>query len=214
MQHFTRHLDPVVDEHRLHLGHHRAAHLKVAVTPMSRVLGVAGPLRRNADTAREADVPVDDQELAVRAVVDPAHGVGLRRAEERDLDARGKITSALTYPAVIMAMSVVVVVILVGFVLPRFETFFEGLNAELPLPTRILLGGANVLTAYWYVIAALVAEYFGGPADGIGTAIATYAKSGRASLAFAYVAGGIAIGLVFFLVTSLLEWLVSRRKPA
>ena len=76
---------------------------------------------------------------------------------ERDLDARGKITSALTYPAVIMAMSVVVVVILVGFVLPRFQTFFEGLDAELPLPTRILLGGASILTTYWYVIAALVA---------------------------------------------------------
>ena len=75
---------------------------------------------------------------------------------ERDLDARGKITSALTYPAVIMAMSVVVVVILVGFVLPRFETFFDGLDAELPLPTRILLSGSNVLTTYWYVIAALV----------------------------------------------------------
>ena len=51
------------------------------------------------------------------------------------------------------------------------------------------------------VIAALVAEYFGGPADGIGTAIATYAKSGRAALAWAYVVGGILIGLVFFLVT-------------
>ena len=38
------------------------------------------------------------------------------------------------------------------------------------------------------MIAALVAEYFGGPADGIGTAIATYAKSGRAALAWAYVA--------------------------
>ena len=29
------------------------------------------------------------------------------------------------------------------------------------------------------VISALVAEYFGGPSDGIGTAIATYAKSGQ-----------------------------------
>lgn len=63
------------------------------------------------------------------------------------------------------------------------------------------------------VISALVAEYFGGPADGIGTAIATYAKSGRASLAWAYVAGGIAIGLVFFLVTALLERLATRRSP-
>ena len=85
----------------------------------------------------------------------------------------------------------------------------------LTLPTALpyLMSGLRIASSI-AVIAALVAEYFGGPADGIGTAIATYAKSGRASLAFAYVAGGIAIGLVFFLVTSLLEWLVSRRKPA
>ena len=51
-----------------------------------------------------------------------------------------------------MAMSVVVVVILVGFVLPRFEVFFEGLNAELPLPTRMLLGFAGVVSTFWYVI--------------------------------------------------------------
>lgn len=64
------------------------------------------------------------------------------------------------------------------------------------------------------VISALVAEYFGGPAEGIGTAIATYAKSGRASLAWAYVVGGILIGLTFFLVASLLERLAVRRSSA
>ncbi len=82
----------------------------------------------------------------------------------------------------------------------------------LTLPTALpyLLTGLRIASSV-AVIAALVAEYFGGPADGIGTAIATYAKSGRAALAFAYVAGGIAIGLVLFLVTSLLERLVSRR---
>lgn len=82
----------------------------------------------------------------------------------------------------------------------------------LTLPTALpyLMTGLRIASSI-AVIAALVAEYFGGPADGIGTAIATYAKSGRAALAFAYVVGGIAIGLAFFLVTSLLEWLVSRR---
>ncbi|TPX00600.1 ABC transporter permease, partial [Schumannella luteola] len=49
---------------------------------------------------------------------------------------------------------------------------------------------------------------------GIGTSIATYAKSGRAALAWAYVGGGILIGLVFFLVTALLERLVTRHAPA
>lgn len=84
----------------------------------------------------------------------------------------------------------------------------------LTLPTAMpyLMTGLRI-AASLAVISALVAEYFGGPADGIGTAIATYAKSGRAPLAWAYVAGGIAVGLVFFLVTSLLERLVTRRPP-
>ncbi|MCW2929016.1 MAG: pilC [Thermoleophilia bacterium] len=75
---------------------------------------------------------------------------------DRDLEARGKIKSALTYPAVIMVMSVVVVIILVGFVLPRFKTFFENLHVELPLPTRMLLATADFLTSFWYIIAAIV----------------------------------------------------------
>lgn len=85
----------------------------------------------------------------------------------------------------------------------------------LTLPTAIpyLMTGLRIASSL-AVISALVAEYFGGPSDGIGTAIATYAKSGRASLAWAYVAGGIAIGLVFFLVTSLLERIATRRSPA
>ena len=83
----------------------------------------------------------------------------------------------------------------------------------LTLPTALpyLMTGLRI-AASLAVIAALVAEYFGGPADGIGTAIATYAKSGRAALAWAYVVGGILIGLVFFLVTSLLERLVTRHS--
>ncbi len=64
------------------------------------------------------------------------------------------------------------------------------------------------------VISALVAEYFGGPAEGLGTAIASYAKSGRAELAWAYVAGGILIGLAFFLVAAVLERLASRPSSA
>ncbi|MEO5535967.1 MAG: ABC transporter permease subunit [Pseudolysinimonas sp.] len=90
-----------------------------------------------------------------------------------------------------------------------FQTF-----RKLTLPTALpyLMTGLKI-AASLAVISALVAEYFGGPADGIGTAIATYAKSGRAALAWAYVAGGIAIGLAFFLVTTLLERLATRRSP-
>jgi type IV pilus assembly protein PilC len=82
----------------------------------------------------------------------------LRLAEylERDEEARRRLVSALIYPAVVMGMSIVTVIILVAFVLPRFETFFKSLNAKLPLPTRLLLSATHDITTYWYVIAGLL----------------------------------------------------------
>ena len=87
---------------------------------------------------------------------------------------------------------------------------------KLTLPTALpyLLTGLR-LAASLAVISALVAEYFGGPADGLGTAIASYAKSGNSSLAWAYVGAGIAVGLTFFLVTLAIERVLGRhRTPA
>jgi type IV pilus assembly protein PilC len=71
---------------------------------------------------------------------------------ERDLEARRKISAALTYPSVIAGMSVVTVVILAAFVLPKFKLFFASLNAKLPLPTRILLGITDFLTQWWWAV--------------------------------------------------------------
>ncbi|MEV4314364.1 type II secretion system F family protein [Actinocrispum sp. NPDC049592] len=71
---------------------------------------------------------------------------------ERDLEARRKVRSAAIYPAMIAAMSVVTVVVLAGFVLPRFKVFFSGLGAELPLATRMLLAVTDFLTEYWWLL--------------------------------------------------------------
>lgn len=72
---------------------------------------------------------------------------------ERDLEARRKIKQATIYPAVIAVMSVVTVAVLASFVLPRFKVFFESLDAELPLPTRMLLVATDFLTQWWWAIA-------------------------------------------------------------
>jgi type IV pilus assembly protein PilC len=71
---------------------------------------------------------------------------------ERDLLARQKIKSALAYPVIIGAMSVVTVLILAVFVLPRFEVFFKSLNAKLPLPTRVVLVSSGFLGHWWWAI--------------------------------------------------------------
>ena len=71
---------------------------------------------------------------------------------ERDLESRAKVKSAMTYPAIVLVMSIVTVVILVGFVLPRFTSFFKEFNAKLPLPTQMLLDFSDFIQTYWWAI--------------------------------------------------------------
>lgn len=71
---------------------------------------------------------------------------------ERDLDARRKVTSALTYPAVVALMSVVTALVLTVWVLPRFRVLFDSLNAELPLTTRSLLALSGFIGRWFPVI--------------------------------------------------------------
>ena len=51
------------------------------------------------------------------------------------------------------------------------------------------------------MISALVAEYFGGPRQGLGSAITTAAASSAYARAWAFVIGAILLGLVFFVLT-------------
>jgi type IV pilus assembly protein PilC len=92
---------------------------------------------------------------------------------ERDIEARRKITSAMIYPAVIAVMSVFTVAVLAGFVLPRFKVFFKGLNAKLPLPTRMLLAVTDFLGNYWWALLGGIGILVGG------VLVTVHTQSGR-----------------------------------
>ncbi|RFA08665.1 nitrate ABC transporter permease [Subtercola boreus] len=62
------------------------------------------------------------------------------------------------------------------------------------------------------VISAIVAEYFGGLQNGLGSRITSAAANSAYPRAWAYVFGAIILGLVFYGVTLLLERLASRRR--
>jgi len=57
--------------------------------------------------------------------------------------ARKKIVGALTYPAVLVFLSIVLVVIMMTYVIPNFTGFYEDLGADLPLPTLIVITVAD-----------------------------------------------------------------------
>ena len=82
------------------------------------------------------------------------------------------------------------------------------------LPTAVpyLMTGIRIASSL-AVISALVAEYFGGPRGGLGSAISTSAATSAYARAWAYVVAAIAVGLLFYLATALLEYLVLRRIP-
>jgi type IV pilus assembly protein PilC len=80
---------------------------------------------------------------------------------ERDVEAKSQVKSALVYPLVVMGMSIVTVLILAVYVLPKFTKFFKNLGAKLPLPTRMLLGVSDVTQKYWFVFVGLFLAFAG-----------------------------------------------------
>ncbi len=65
---------------------------------------------------------------------------------------RRKMIKALRYPVITLIFIVVAFVILILMVVPKFKTVFKQLHANLPLPTRILLGIEHVLSNYGLLV--------------------------------------------------------------
>ena len=62
-----------------------------------------------------------------------------------------KVGAALVYPAILICLAVVIVGVLLTFVLPRFQEFFTGFGAELPLITRVVVGVSQALRGYAFL---------------------------------------------------------------
>jgi type IV pilus assembly protein PilC len=65
-----------------------------------------------------------------------------------------KVKGAMIYPAVIMGVAVLAVVILLWKVIPVFREMFASVSLELPLPTKIVIGMSDFLMAYWWALIA------------------------------------------------------------
>ncbi len=68
--------------------------------------------------------------------------------QEREKEMRSRVLAALIYPSVLMTMAVVVLIFLLTFFIPRFQSVFEGFGGTLPLMTRIVMGVSRLATQY------------------------------------------------------------------
>jgi len=74
---------------------------------------------------------------------------------EREKEILNKVKAALRYPTFVLIAIAVAVMIISLFVIPAFSKVFSSFGAELPLPTRIILGMSTFMQSYWYVLLGL-----------------------------------------------------------
>jgi general secretion pathway protein F len=81
---------------------------------------------------------------------------------ERQGQLRSRVLSAMAYPAFMLAVSALVLVFLLNFVVPRVLSVFSDVHQVLPLPTRLLVSITWLLQGYWWLF--LVLMFLGGMA--------------------------------------------------
>lgn len=76
---------------------------------------------------------------------------------ERQAGAMRKLKTALTYPAIVLCVAIVVVAILITFALPPIVGLFASLGGELPITTRALLATVDLLNNYGLYLLVVLA---------------------------------------------------------
>jgi type IV pilus assembly protein PilC len=81
---------------------------------------------------------------------------------EKAVKLRAAVKSALIYPVSVVSLAFLIVGALLKWVVPIFANLFVGLNVDLPLPTRIVMGLSKFVGQFWwFFFIALVGVIFG-----------------------------------------------------
>jgi len=75
---------------------------------------------------------------------------------EKSREFRANISAALIYPAILLIVSLLSLILLLTLVVPQFQRMFDEAGAALPLPTQIVIGIADWLQSYWWVLLLLL----------------------------------------------------------
>src|SRR5215217_596651 len=71
---------------------------------------------------------------------------------EKEVELRGKIRSAMTYPVVVFAMVIAIVSAMLIFIVPTFANLYASLGGTLPLPSRMLMGASQLLRRFFLIV--------------------------------------------------------------
>ncbi|MBQ2870165.1 type II secretion system F family protein [bacterium] len=68
---------------------------------------------------------------------------------------KGKVIGALTYPAFVVVLAIIVIIVMLVFVFPKFAENFKEQGKELPWVTNACIVAGDFLKDYWYAVIIL-----------------------------------------------------------
>ena len=87
---------------------------------------------------------------------------------EKNVKLKSEVKSAMIYPVAVIVIAVLVVGAILWKVIPTFAQLFEGLGAQLPLPTRVVIQASNLVVAWGWlfligvgVLGYMIRRYYG-----------------------------------------------------
>jgi len=78
--------------------------------------------------------------------------VDLASTMEKQAELRRKVRSAMTYPAIVLTVMVLIFLALLIFIVPVFQKLFASLHAKLPTPTLMVIGMSKIVLSFWSLI--------------------------------------------------------------
>ena len=69
---------------------------------------------------------------------------------------KSKIKSAMLYPAIVLVVATIVTMLLLLFVIPQFEVLFQGVGADLPSLTRLIVDISEWMQKNWWIFLIII----------------------------------------------------------
>ncbi len=81
---------------------------------------------------------------------------------QKEYELKSKIKNATIYPAIILVVMIIVGIVVITFVIPSLKVFFNTLNVDIPIYTRIMIYLSDFLSVHWYffILASLLISIF------------------------------------------------------
>ncbi len=90
-----------------------------------------------------------------------------------------RVLSAMIYPAAVTVVASGILIVIIGFIVPKFRKMFEEIGAQLPMMTQILVDAGDFVKDFWYVVILIPFAIF------FLFKIIAYTKAGRYGIDFA-----------------------------